>query len=66
MWFGSKVIFILCAGIQGSKALSCCSSAKPVESASEVMVNESTTVRTCLCYQLRYLVDLNAALVAQL
>ena len=54
------VIFILCTGIQGSKALSCCSSAKPAESAGEVIVSECATVKTCQC-QLRYLVDLKCS-----
>ena len=55
------VIFILCAGIQGSKALSCCSSAKPAESTSEVMVSECATVETCPCCQLRCLVGLKCS-----
>ena len=55
------VIFILCTGIQGSKALPCCSSAKPAESTSKVMVSKCTIVETRPCCQLRCLVGLKCS-----
>ena len=55
------VILIRCTDTQGSKALPCCSSAKPAESTSEVMVSECATVETRPCCQLRYLVGLKCS-----